>query len=121
MTIEDPKKASNDAEPPAQDWHPADIKSALEKAGYTMNKLAKSFGLTSPSTLSRALKESAPIAEQRIADAIGVHPKEIWPSRYYPNGEKRPRGYHAIQYRPSETTVNGNQYDGSSRDANKKS
>jgi len=107
MSNASPKKTNPDAEAPAQDWHPADIKAALEKNGITMNKLAKEHGLTSASTLSHALKESSPKAEQRIADALGLHPKVIWPSRYYANGEKRPRGFHAIQYRESVVPVNG--------------
>lgn len=90
----------------AEDWHPADIVAALHKAGTTMTKLAKSHGLSSGNTLSKAMRSSFPIAEKRIADALGIHPKEIWPSRYYPNGEQRPRGCRAIQFNPSKECVN---------------
>ena len=107
MNTPDPKKANSDAEAPAQDWHPADVKAALHKAGWTMSALAHSHNLTSSNTLSKALTSSYPIAEKRIADALGLHPKEIWPSRYYDNGEIKPRGFHAIQFNRLKPGVNG--------------
>ena len=88
-----------------KDWHPADVIAALHKSGMTMMKLAKSHGLTSANTFSKALRSSFPIAERRIAEALGVHPKEIWPSRYFSNGEPRPRGCRAIQSSASENNV----------------
>ncbi|UOA10867.1 helix-turn-helix domain-containing protein [Methylobacter sp. S3L5C] len=83
---------------PAIDWHPADVKAALHKAGWTMTALAHEHGLTSSNTLSKALVSSYPIAEKRIADVLGLHPKTIWPSRYYDNGDIKPRGFHAMQF-----------------------
>jgi lambda repressor-like predicted transcriptional regulator len=97
MSIEDPKKASLDAEAPAPDWHPSDIIAALNKAGYTLEKLAEKHGLTSGGTLSKAMRMSAPIAEQRLAEAIGIHPKVIWPSRYEEDGTRKPQGRRAIE------------------------
>lgn len=35
-----------------------------------------------PSTLSQALRRRWPKGQQIIAEAIGVDPAEIWPSRY---------------------------------------
>ncbi|MDP3875895.1 MAG: helix-turn-helix transcriptional regulator [Methylobacter sp.] len=90
------KKASQDAEP-AQDWHPADVKAALAKAGYTLAALAEEHGLKGGATLSKALTSSFPIAEKRIADAIGVHPKVIWPSRYNEDGSRKLQGFRAIE------------------------
>jgi len=107
MNTQNPKKANAVAEEPAQDWHPADVKAAIHKAGWTMNALAKSYGLTSSNTLSKALVSSYPVAEKRIADALGLHPKVIWPSRYYDDGTLKPRGFHAIQFNRLSGSVNG--------------
>jgi len=97
MNVKDQKKASVVADSPAQDWHPADIKAALNKAGYTLASLAEEHGLKAGGTLSKALTSSFPIAEQRIADAIGIHPKEIWPSRYNEDGTRKPQGFRALE------------------------
>ena len=80
-----------------KDWHPADIKAALAKREITLAGIAKAYGLSSSSTLSVALVRSYPAAEQRIADALGVHPMVIWPSRYNLDGTRKPQGFHAIQ------------------------
>lgn len=65
-----------------QDWHRADIKSALEKAGWSLRKLSTHHGYANPNTLQTALNRPWPKAERYIAEAIGVEPAEIWPSRY---------------------------------------
>ncbi|WP_058973833.1 helix-turn-helix domain-containing protein [Type-D symbiont of Plautia stali] len=65
-----------------QDWHPADIIAALRKKGTSMAELSRNSGLNS-STLSNALSRPWPKGEWLIANEIGVHPAEIWPSRYY--------------------------------------
>jgi len=64
-----------------EDWHIADIKSALEKAGWSLRKLSLHHNLNG-TTLSVALRKPYPNAEKIIASAIGVTPEEIWPSRY---------------------------------------
>lgn len=104
--------ATNAAKKPVdQDWHPADVKAALHKKGITLAGIAKAYGLTSSSTLSSVFTRSYPLNEQRIADAIGVHPKEIWPSRYNSDGSVKPRGFRAVQFnattlaRNSKTTA----------------
>jgi Ner family transcriptional regulator len=107
MNIKDQKKASAGEETLAQDWHPADIIAALHKAGWTLASLAEHHGLKSGGTLSKALRFSFPIAEQRIADALGVHPKVIWPSRYHGTGERKLQGFHAIQSTRRTGRVNG--------------
>lgn len=71
--------------PVLTDWHRADIKAALEKAGWSLRKLAEHHGYA-PSTLINALAGQYPNAERIIAEAIGKHPKEIWPSRYDADG-----------------------------------
>ncbi|EAO6137941.1 transcriptional regulator, partial [Salmonella enterica] len=68
-------------EPKSQDWHRADIKSALEKRGITLRELSRQAGL-SPDSLRNVFTRSWPRAERIIADALGVTPQEIWPSRY---------------------------------------
>lgn len=92
--------------PAQQDWHPADIKAALHKKGITLMQLAKAYGMTSSSTMSAALVRSYPANEKRIADAIGVHPKEIWPSRYFEDGTRKPQGFRAVQCTPVILTRN---------------
>lgn len=68
-------------EPKSQDWHRADIKSALEKRGITLRDLSRQAGL-SPDSLRNVFTRSWPRAERIIADALGITPQEIWPSRY---------------------------------------
>ncbi len=70
------------------DWHPADIKAALEKRGYTFSRIAREHGyaLKSPSDVLRYTWSQM---ERIVADIIGVHPKEIWPSRYDSQGNPK--------------------------------
>lgn len=91
-----------------EDWHPADIKAALHKRGITLMGIAEAYGLTSSSTLSAALVRSYPANEKRIAKALGLHPKVIWPSRYYESGDPKPRGFRAVQCNAATRAVNGN-------------
>lgn len=107
MNTKAPKKTSLDAEAPAQDWHPADIVAALHKAGWTLESLGEHHGLKSGNTLSKAMRTSFPIAEQRIADALDIHPKIIWPSRYNTDGTRKPHGFRAIESTRRSRRVNG--------------
>ncbi len=104
--------ARNTAKKPViQDWHQADIIAALHKNGITLAGLARAYCLKSSSALSHTFLRSYPLNEKRIADAIGVHPMEIWPSRYNADGSVKPRGFRAIQFnatamaRNSKTTA----------------
>jgi Ner family transcriptional regulator len=87
-----------------QDWHPADIKAALEKKGWSLRRLSQHHGY-SPAMLSRALARPYPNAERLIASALGVAPEIIWPSRYT-DGQPthRPGGKRAKQ--PRDATLN---------------
>ncbi|QDX82360.1 Nlp family transcriptional regulator [Denitratisoma sp. DHT3] len=96
------KKASR------EDWHPADIKAALHKAGWTLKNLALAYGLKDSTSMSAALVRSLPANEKRIADALGLHPMEIWPSRYNEDGSLKPRGIRALQCNAPSRPVNGN-------------
>ncbi len=102
------KKASQ------KDWHPADIKAALDKAGWTLRALAKHHGLTTSTPLSHTFLRSYPANEKRIADAIGVTPQEIWPSRYFEDGSKKPRGLRALRLK---STASACQHNGNFREA----
>lgn len=100
------KKASQ------KDWHPADIKAALEKKGWTLRALAAQHGLSSSTPLSHTFLRSYPANERRIADAIGVPVQTIWPSRYYADGTPRPRGLRGMRSNAKSTALhcqrNGN-------------
>ena len=94
-----------------EDWHPADIKAALDKAGWTLRALAAHHGIKASSTLSHTFERSYPLNEKRIADAIGVTPQEIWPSRYNDDGSKKPRGRRALRLKSTHSRCqrNGNE------------
>lgn len=64
-----------------EDWHVEDIKCALRKKRITLKSLSIEAGLA-PSTLNNALRVSYPKAERIIANALGLEPQDIWPSRY---------------------------------------
>lgn len=64
------------------DWHKADIIAALHKKGISLAALSRENGL-SDSTLANALTRPWPKGEKIIADALGMHPQEIWHSRYF--------------------------------------
>ena len=91
------KKADLGVEVTAPDWHPADIKSALNKAGYTLTSLAEECGLKNGSLLSKCLTSSYPKSERRIADAIGILPQIIWPSRYEADGIRKLQGFQKLE------------------------
>lgn len=63
------------------DWHPADIIAGLRKRGTSLTALSRQAGLAS-STLANALVRHWPKGERLIAEALGVAPEQIWPSRY---------------------------------------
>ncbi len=95
-----PKKTSR------EDWHPADIKAALNKRDWTLAALAASHGLEK-STITHALQRSYPKAEQIIAEAIGVCPSEIWPTRWNQDGTKKPRGADVLKFTAREKARHG--------------
>lgn len=64
-----------------KDWHPADIIAGLRKKGTTLAAVSREAGLAS-STLANVLTKHWPKGEKLIAEALGVSPAEIWPSRY---------------------------------------
>ena len=76
--------------PAPQDWHVADIKCALEKKGWSLSRLSKRNGYCR-TACKAALHQPLPKMERLIADAIGVPPQEIWPSRYDEQGNPNRR------------------------------
>jgi lambda repressor-like predicted transcriptional regulator len=99
--IDTPKKAATGRsrnDPPGQDWHPADVKAALEKAGWTFRGLARELGYSDHSAIARGLYNRSPVAEAIIAKALGKRSQEIWPSRYDQAG--RPKGRFRPNYDP---------------------
>jgi len=50
---------------------------------------------------------SYPLNEKRIADALGLHPKEIWPSRYNEDGTRKPQGFRVLQQKKCTRAVTG--------------
>ena len=68
------------------DWHPARIVYELRLKGWSMRRLSKENGLN-PTSLSVGLQRPWPRAERIIADALGLNPVDIWPSRY-PEAQK---------------------------------
>lgn len=69
------------------DWHPADIIAGLRKRKTTLAALSRGAGLGS-STLANALVRPWAKGEMLIGKALGVHPSEIWPSRYFDEDNK---------------------------------
>lgn len=102
---------SHTKKPVNQDWHSADIIAALHKKGITLAGIAEAYGMTSSSSLSSTFTRSYPLNEKRIADAIGIHPKDIWPSRYNEDGTRKLQGFRKLQFnatalaRNSKTTA----------------
>jgi Ner family transcriptional regulator len=74
----------------AQDWHAADVQAALKKRGWSYRLLAVAHGYC-PSALSMVPRgrQSQPV-EKIIAQAIGLRPHRIWPSRYRRERRVRP-------------------------------
>lgn len=74
--------------PARGDWHPADIKAALEKAGWSLRRLSVHHGLGAQS-LQKCLHQPWPRAEHLVAAAIGKQPRHLWPSRYNADGSPK--------------------------------
>ncbi|WP_437180285.1 helix-turn-helix domain-containing protein [Pantoea phytobeneficialis] len=64
-----------------KDWHKEDILAAVRKKKKSLAALSRESGLAS-GTLNYALNRPWARGEHIIAQAIGVAPEDIWPSRY---------------------------------------
>ncbi|WP_254899341.1 helix-turn-helix domain-containing protein [Methylomagnum ishizawai] len=70
------------------DWHRADIVAALRKTPekWSLSRLSIHHGYIR-TALGNCLRGPWPHGQRLIAEAIGVKPWEIWPSRYDGNGQ----------------------------------
>lgn len=64
------------------DWHPADIKAAMAKRGYSFARLSREMGYKARNVPNQVLIRPYPKIEQAVAKVIGVPAECIWPSRY---------------------------------------
>jgi Ner family transcriptional regulator len=90
MQPKTPKKAGQ------EDWHPDKIKYALRMENITLALLAAQHNLQGASGFSACLVRPMKVYEERIAAALKMHPKDLWPSRYNTDGTRKPQGLHAI-------------------------
>ena len=61
------------------DWHPAQVKAALEMAGTNLSELARKHGYAH---INEVLHRPWVAAERIVAAALNKAPEEIWPKRY---------------------------------------
>lgn len=70
------------------DWNPEDIKAEIRKAGGSLTALARREGV-STQALSIALQaRTSERCDNLIAAFLGRDAREIWPSRYRPDGSR---------------------------------
>jgi Ner family transcriptional regulator len=118
--------------PAPKDWHPADVIAAVKKAGKSLRRLSINHGFQ-PKSLDRALRRQWPNAERIIAEAIGLRPHLVWPTRYekdgtpkrkrwdipFERGAGRPqKGRFGGKHSAGGRCVNGNIQGGNSHGAN---
>ncbi|SUF52637.1 transcriptional regulator [Salmonella enterica] len=63
------------------DWHPEYIKAEIHKRGLSLRALSLQAGYSRDS-LKSVLRTPCKPYQRIIADALGVEPETIWPSRY---------------------------------------
>lgn len=63
------------------DWHPEIIKAEIHKRGLSFRALSLQAGYSRDS-LKSVLRTPCKPYQRIIADALGVEPETIWPSRY---------------------------------------
>lgn len=90
-----------------KDWHRAEIVAALHMSGTSVERLSRQHGFNCRA-LALGLTRAWPKAEIIIANALGMKPEDIWPSRY--DGTTRRRGLRpnsalAIKERVSNANV----------------
>lgn len=67
------------------DWHREEVKAAVRKSGITLKALSEKHGYQADAC-RRATRFPWPAVEKIIADALGLSPQAIWPSRYDAKG-----------------------------------
>lgn len=84
----------------ATDWHPSDIKAAIEKRRSTLAAVGRAHGVDRR-LISLALDTPHIRGERAIAAFLETPASQIWPSRYNPDGtRKRPQPTENYQRRP---------------------
>lgn len=68
-------------EEPGLDWHPENIKAEIHKRGLTFRVLSLQAGYKKDS-LKSVLRTPCKPYQEIVANALGVEPEDIWPSRY---------------------------------------
>lgn len=63
------------------DWSPAKLRFELEERGLTYRSLSLQAGYSQDS-LKAVVRTPCETYERVIANALGVNPEDIWPSRY---------------------------------------
>lgn len=63
----------------SMNWHPAQVKAALEMKGTNLSRLVEQHGYAH---INEVLTRPWLAAERIVAQALGVAPESIWPSRY---------------------------------------
>jgi Ner family transcriptional regulator len=89
-------KVDTAKKPALTDWHPADVIASIRKSGTSIRQLSIKHGYHARS-LQRVLVVHWRKAERIIANALGLEPSQIWPSRHHADGRpKNVRGERGI-------------------------
>lgn len=78
----------------AKDWSPERVKQELRQRGTSIGELGARLGYAEK-TIYSVVKAPMPLAERAIAEALGLLPQDIWPSRYESDGW--PRGLRKLR------------------------
>ncbi|MGQ3670786.1 helix-turn-helix domain-containing protein [Xanthobacter sp. TB0136] len=89
MAIREPNGRWKVAKLPSGDWHPEEIKAAVRMLGSTLYDVSRAAGLPEHACRS-ALRRSHFDGEFAVAAFLRVSPRDIWPSRYRPDGGRIP-------------------------------
>jgi Ner family transcriptional regulator len=81
-------KINSAKKPACEGWDKYDIIASLWRRGTSLQRLSREHGYCR-SAMARALQHPWPRAERIIAEALGVPPQQIWPSRYHPDGRPK--------------------------------
>lgn len=65
-----------------EDWHREQIKAAARMRGTSLTDLARASGYDATAFYKTASDRRWPAVERIIAEALGLRPQDIWPSRY---------------------------------------
>jgi len=101
------KKDTQKTPAPHQDWPAHYLLYRLREAGTSYANISRKHGYCPTAAIMVHHRPSWPRMERLLADALGVTPQEIWPSRYHEDGTPR-RGRGSPK---NNTTENGGNAD----------